>query len=117
MGVTSTMDRFLDSIPAGLVNDAAGRRRAGAEATGNALGSLLAQLAEGPYQIRNLHVGGRRTTIRLELPFWQALDELCEREDLNLDELATRLDGLRGDQGLTGMLRCFILTYWRQRSA
>lgn len=108
------MDRYFESITGGMSASAPSEPRRAGRST---LGALQHLLTDGPYQIRNLHVAGRRTTVRLELPFWRALDDLCEREGRTLDELATTLDELRGEQGLTGMLRCYILTYWRQQAA
>lgn len=108
------MDRYFESISGGLAASSGHENRPAPRGT---LGALQHLLSDGPYQIRNLHVAGRRTTVRLELPFWRALDELCEREGRTLDELATTLDEMRGEQGLTGMLRCYILTYWRHQAA
>jgi len=77
----------------------------------------LADALQGPHhQIRNVRVGGRRTTLRLERVFWQALDELCRRDKADLDQLLTALDRLRGSQGLTGVVRCYVLLHW-QRAA
>ncbi|MEO3432135.1 ribbon-helix-helix domain-containing protein [Inquilinus sp. CAU 1745] len=66
---------------------------------------------------RNVVVAGRRTSIRMEPLMWTSVDEICAREDLTLHELCTKLDGMRGGNGLTAALRLFIVGYYRTWSA
>lgn len=46
----------------------------------------------GPLLNRNIRVGGHRTSIRLERSMWEAVDEICGREDLTRDEFFTRIE-------------------------
>lgn len=65
-----------------------------------------------PLRLRNVRVDGRRTSLRLEAPMWDALEEVALREDLSLDELVTRVaDG--GGGNLSSALRTFLLGYFR----
>lgn len=75
-------------------------------------------LTEQPprYQCRNLSVNGRRTSIRLEPVMWEALSEICEIEDRSPAELCTVIDRRRGAFALTGAIRIFITSYFRQRA-
>ncbi len=40
---------------------------------------------------RNIVVGSRRTTVRLEPTIWDALCEICKREDTRLNDLCSRI--------------------------
>lgn len=66
---------------------------------------------------RNVVVAGRRTSIRMEPLMWTSVDDICTREALTLHELCTRLDGMRGGNGLTAALRLFIVGYYRTWAA
>ncbi|WP_199230254.1 ribbon-helix-helix domain-containing protein, partial [Azospirillum sp. TSH58] len=38
-------------------------------------------------KLRNLMVAGKRTSMRLEPAFWDALEEIAQREDLTVSRL------------------------------
>lgn len=66
---------------------------------------------------RNVTVNGRRTSLRIEAPIWNALGEIAAREGLTLDELCSRMEtrtGGRGAANLTSVLRSYTLTYFRE---
>lgn len=65
---------------------------------------------------RNVTVSGRRTSVSLEMPVWEALAELCRREKATVGALFTRLDALRGDASLASAARVFALEYFRSRA-
>src|SRR5690606_3600276 len=67
-------------------------------------------------QIRNVRVGSRRTTLRLEAAFWDAFDSLCLREDTTVDNVLTDLESERRDEALTSMVRSYLIAYWRRRA-
>jgi len=72
-----------------------------------------ASLSPGPVlRLRNVRVGGRRTSLRLEAPMWDALEEVALRESLSLDDLVTRIAGRQGGN-LSSALRTFLLGYFR----
>lgn len=63
---------------------------------------------------RNVVIEGHRTSIRLERPIWEALDEICRREDLTLGVLCRELRrGLDDEVKLASSLRSFAVTYFR----
>ncbi|MBW8728735.1 MAG: ribbon-helix-helix domain-containing protein [Inquilinus limosus] len=41
---------------------------------------------------RNVTVAGRRTSVRMEVVFWDGLMEICAREQIGLNEICTRID-------------------------
>ncbi len=63
--------------------------------------------------LRNVRVDGRRTSVRLEREMWDALQEICAREDWTVDEICGQVAGTNGEKGLTSGLRVFIVSYFR----
>lgn len=64
-------------------------------------------------QTRNVIIGGRRTSIRLEAPFWSALGEILEMEDISLNALISQLDAENpSHNNLSSILRVFIHSYF-----
>lgn len=62
---------------------------------------------------RNVVVCGRRTSVRMEVVMWRSLMDICDREDLTLNDVCTMVDKVRGDTGLTAALRVLIVAYYR----
>jgi predicted DNA-binding ribbon-helix-helix protein len=44
---------------------------------------------------------------------WDALAEICRREDMSLHEICTLIDARRQASSLTAAIRVFALTYFR----
>ena len=65
---------------------------------------------------RNVTVGGRRTSIRLEPVMWQALAEIAEREAVSINDLCDLVNARRHESTLTAAIRVFILTYYQAAS-
>lgn len=79
--------------------------------------------AVSPLASRAIMVQGREQSVRLEPSYWEALDEICRREEICLDELCTDLSsriehpvGRRGPLPVTlaNAIRVFIVGYYRQ---
>ena len=62
---------------------------------------------------RTLTVSGRRTRVRLEPEFWQALDDIGRRETLSVSDLVTFVRRRDPKRPMTATLRLFITTYFR----
>ncbi len=62
---------------------------------------------------RNVTIGRRRTSLRLEPAMWDALEEICRREEMNQHELCERIDERRRASSLTAAIRVFIVNYFR----
>lgn len=62
---------------------------------------------------RNVFVGARRTSLRLEPAMWDALAEICRREDLTMHQLCALIDERRRASSLTAAIRVFIVNYFR----
>ncbi|MEO5373409.1 MAG: ribbon-helix-helix domain-containing protein [Alphaproteobacteria bacterium] len=63
--------------------------------------------------IRSVIFGNRRTSMRLEPEMWEALEEVCRREDMTIGEFFSAVDRQRGDAGLTAATRVLLLLYFR----
>jgi predicted DNA-binding ribbon-helix-helix protein len=64
-------------------------------------------------QVRNIKLAGRRTSLRLEPEFWDALDEIVARERSTLSALCERIKGRRAAANLTAAVRLYVLRYFR----
>ena len=62
---------------------------------------------------RNVFVGDRRTSLRLEPAMWDALAEICRREEITVHDLCELIDERRRASSLTAAIRVFIVTYFR----
>lgn len=62
---------------------------------------------------RNVTLNGRRTSLRLEPDMWEALQEVCEREDCDFSQLFSMIEEKRRDSSLTAAIRAFLLIYFR----
>lgn len=47
---------------------------------------------------------------------WDALGEVCQREDLTLNELCSRIAGRQSASSLTATIRVFVMSYFRAAS-
>jgi len=64
---------------------------------------------------RSFTIGGHRTSISLEAPFWEALREIARREKQSLAQLVQSIDHQRDDDGgLSSSVRIWILDYFRR---
>lgn len=61
---------------------------------------------------RNVVVMGRRTSIRLESELWDALQLVCQREDITLNEVCDRV-ARTAEGSFTSAVRVFIIRYFK----
>ena len=62
---------------------------------------------------RNITVGGKRTSVRLEPETWDALHEIARREHVSVHDVCTIVSQRRTRSSLTAALRVFVLGYFR----
>ena len=68
----------------------------------------------GEYSRRNIYINGARTSISLAGSIWSALDEICEREGMTLNQICTLIDDdLNKGTSRTSAVRTFIVNYFR----
>jgi predicted DNA-binding ribbon-helix-helix protein len=62
---------------------------------------------------RNVVAGTGRTSMRLEPELWDALLEICQREEKDLHSVIKEVDATRHAGGRTSAVRVFLLQYFR----
>ena len=67
---------------------------------------------------KNVTVNGRRTSMRMEPTLWTLLDEIAEREGLNLNALVSKIErtsqrSTNREINLTASVRLFVMGYYR----
>ncbi len=65
---------------------------------------------------RNVVAERGRTSMRLEPELWDALYEICQREQLPIGEVVRRAEAQNGKGGRTSAVRVYLLTYFRAAS-
>ena len=65
---------------------------------------------------RNVRIDGRRTSVRMERAFWEALDAICEHESVTPAQLCAALERRRGDASRAAALRAFVVGYLAARA-
>ena len=67
--------------------------------------------------IRNIVVGGHRTSVRLEPLMWDALLEIARQRETNVNQLVTEIDRQRNSSSLTAAIRVYIVDFYRSAAA
>jgi predicted DNA-binding ribbon-helix-helix protein len=62
-------------------------------------------------QARNVRINNRRTSVKLEPAFWDALETVARREKTSVNDLCTRVHEKADGYGLTAAIRVFLLAY------
>lgn len=67
--------------------------------------------------LRNIRLGSKRTSVRLENEMWAALEGIGEDTGLHLNDICTKIFEHRGkSRNFTSDLRVFIISYYRRQS-
>jgi predicted DNA-binding ribbon-helix-helix protein len=62
---------------------------------------------------RNVKVAGHRTSVRLEPAMWDALHQVCEREQKSLNDVVTEIARDQVESSLTAAIRVYLMSYFR----
>ena len=62
---------------------------------------------------RSIVVGGHKTSVSLEDPFWAGLKEIANHDHQTLSKLVAKIDTKRLSGNLSSSLRMFVLDYFR----
>jgi predicted DNA-binding ribbon-helix-helix protein len=82
-----------------------------------ATGGLLGIMIRTRLVTRNIGTKPTRTSMRLEPELWDALREICLREDASLAEIATRAVRANPGGGRTSAVRVLAIGYFRDAAA
>ncbi|MEG6509142.1 ribbon-helix-helix domain-containing protein [Methyloligella sp. 2.7D] len=66
---------------------------------------------------RSITIAGHRTSVSVEDPFWEALNEIAETRATSVASLVASIDETRGEQSLSAAIRAFVLNEARARPA
>lgn len=58
---------------------------------------------------RNVRIGQRRTTIKMEAEFWDALEAMAAQQESSLDTVCSHIASLCDGGNLTSAIRVFVL--------
>jgi predicted DNA-binding ribbon-helix-helix protein len=63
---------------------------------------------------RSVVIGGHKTSVSLEEPFWTALKQIAHAQQVTLSALVSHIDGTRDEQSnLSSAIRVFVLRHSR----
>ncbi|HEY0900564.1 MAG TPA: ribbon-helix-helix domain-containing protein [Micavibrio sp.] len=66
-------------------------------------------------QARNIVIDGRRTSMRMEAPFWRALEDIARYEKCSINEICTYISQQKeASLSLTSATRVYIALYYKQ---
>ncbi|MDQ2081216.1 ribbon-helix-helix domain-containing protein [Xanthobacteraceae bacterium Astr-EGSB] len=66
---------------------------------------------------RSVAIGGRRTSVSLEEPFWSSIKEIANQRSMTVYDLITQLHRERGEQrNLSSCIRLFVLAHFQSLS-
>jgi predicted DNA-binding ribbon-helix-helix protein len=69
-----------------------------------------------PPRPRNVRIHGRRTSMRLETPFWTALEEIASTLEMPIETLCERIADTAHRGNLSSAIRVFVLA-WSHKQA
>ena len=72
---------------------------------------------KSPVVKRSIVVGGRKTSVSLEEPFWSGMKEISRARGVTLSELVSEIDKNRQQDNLSSAIRLFVLDHFRSRTA
>jgi predicted DNA-binding ribbon-helix-helix protein len=64
---------------------------------------------------RTVVINGRKTSVSIEGPFWNALREIAILGDVSITELASKIDHDRQNANLSSSICLFVLDWYRAR--
>ena len=62
---------------------------------------------------RSIMVEGLKTSVSLEVAFWQSLKDIASARELSLADLATEIGRRRPRGNLSSAMRTYVLEYYR----
>jgi predicted DNA-binding ribbon-helix-helix protein len=57
---------------------------------------------------RSVDIAGHRTSVSIEAPFWDALNEIAARQKMSVNALIAKIDNTR-EGNLSSAIRVFVL--------
>lgn len=74
-----------------------------------------AQVHAGGLITRNVYIHTRRTSLRLEIEMWDALQEVADRNNKTIHELCSIISANRpANSSTTSAIRVYLISYYRE---
>src|SRR5215475_5405003 len=74
------------------------------------------RVMKSPVVKRSIVVGGHKTSVSLEGPFWTSMKEISQQLSVTLSELVSEIDANRQQSNLSSAIRLFVLDHFKSRS-
>ena len=71
--------------------------------------------SQSPVLKRSIRVGGHKTSVSLEEPFWNALKEIARGRDMTLSALVAAIESERQHRNLSSAIQLFVLGFHRDQ--
>jgi predicted DNA-binding ribbon-helix-helix protein len=68
---------------------------------------------EAPSAKRSVKIAGRKTSMSLEDPFWDALNNIATLKNVTIVDLVSMINKERGSNSLSSAIRLFVLAHYR----
>jgi predicted DNA-binding ribbon-helix-helix protein len=65
---------------------------------------------------RSIVIGGHKTSVSLEDPFWNDLKDIAHAQRVTLSELVATIDGARKQSNLSSAIRLFVLEHFQNEN-
>jgi predicted DNA-binding ribbon-helix-helix protein len=65
---------------------------------------------------RSIVIGGHKTSVSLEDPFWGDLKNIAHAQRVTLSELVAQIDGARKQSNLSSAIRLFVLEHFQNEN-
>jgi len=65
---------------------------------------------------RSVVIGGRKTSISIEEPFWNSFKDMTTTRGMTLSKLVAAIDAERTQSNLSSALRSFVLDHYRDQA-
>ena len=72
---------------------------------------------KSPVVKRSIVVGGHKTSVSFEEPFWTSMKEISEELSVTLSELVSEIDTNRQQGNLSSAIRLFVLDHFKSLAA
>ena len=66
-----------------------------------------------PIVKRSVIIGGHKTSVSLEAPFWDGLRHIAELQDVPVSGMLKQIDAGRNTANLSSAIRVFVLEHYR----
>lgn len=65
---------------------------------------------------RSVVIGGHKTSVSLEEPFWNEVRSIAEATGVSVSGLLQTIDSQRQNANLSSAIRVFVLQHWRDQA-